>query len=136
MIDPRLLAAYAATEYVIAVEPPVVARSDRQALAVDALLAARGVACAAVVTAWNPYSRLTLAPENARAQASLIAAVEEMGLPWLPVEGRGDDGWPPEASLCVLGISRDAAEALGCRFGQNAILWLEARRPARLLVTA
>jgi hypothetical protein len=40
-----------------------------------------------------------------------------------PGEGIGDDGvWPPERSVLVLGIEREAALQLGRRFGQRAIV--------------
>jgi hypothetical protein len=38
-------------------------------------------------------------------------------------EGIGDDGaWPPEPSILVLGIEREAAVQLGRLFGQRAIV--------------
>jgi hypothetical protein len=50
-------------------------------------------------------------------------------------EGIGVDGtWPPERSILVLGIEREAAVQLGGRFGQVAIVFGEAGGPATLVL--
>lgn len=136
-VAPDLLAAYEATDYVVHAAPDIVARPGEISAAVDDLLAGLGVTCAAVITAWNPFSTETIPAENAVAQARLLARVGELGLRWLPAEGCGRDGdWPAEESLCVFGIDGEAARALAVEFRQNAILWLELGRAPRVIVTA
>ena len=136
-IDPGLLAAYNATDYVIQADQPVIARPEEWSAEADALLAARAVHTAAVITAWNPYSQTLFEAENAQAQQLLIEAVETLGLHWLPAEGRSRDGaWPPEPSLCVLGVPLPEAEDLARGFRQNALLGLEIGHPTRVVVTA
>ncbi len=132
----ELLAAYEATDYLVTAHSVVIARPGERSDAIDGLLAEAGVRMAAVLTAWNPFSTETIPAENARAQAQLCARIDALGLRRLPAEGRGRDGaWPPEESICVLGIALDEARHLAAEFRQNAILWLESGLPARVVVT-
>jgi hypothetical protein len=90
------------------------------------LFVRHGVQAAAFITACNPASvKLTTAAnqlamqalknESAVAQCRVFAGM-----------GQARDGiWEPEASLMVMGIPREQAEAIGRRFGQNAIVWVE-----------
>ena len=101
------------------------------------LLQSHGVTSACFATAANPGSRLQADRVNARAQADLVAEVEQMGFAWIPGVSRDPAGeWPDEASVLVLGADEPAARQLGGRFGQNAVvlindtglptlLWLE-----------
>lgn len=48
---------------------------------------------------------------------------------WAVYEGAGQGragDWAPEPSLMVLGIDRAQAEKLGRRYGQYAIVWVDA----------
>jgi len=48
----------------------------------------------------------------------------EQGWAFLPAFGQHPSGgWPGEASFFVLGVSCAAAQSLGRKFEQNAILW-------------
>lgn len=96
---------------------------DRISPALDALLAQHDVSSWAFVTAWNPHSQPLGAGENAARSAELVRAVQAQG--WRYIEGAGipqREGWPPEASLLVLGITKEEALALARVFGQNAIV--------------
>ncbi len=128
-IDAELYEAYRATIYRVFVpgEAPIDVRVDgassSYAARLDALLERNGVEVWAFITAWNPESRPLSAEENDARHAELLQAIEASG--WQFVEGAGipvNSDWAPEASLLVLGISRDDAVALGRRFGQNAIV--------------
>ncbi|MFZ5750487.1 MAG: DUF3293 domain-containing protein [Pseudomonadota bacterium] len=135
-VTPELLAAYEATDYAIAADPGAVARPGVPSVEVDALLSRFGVRTAAVLTAWNPLSQTTPPAENAAAQARLVARLRAEGLPTLPAEGRGRDGtWPPEESLCILGIEMEAAHRMAGDFRQAAFLWLETGLPPRVVLT-
>jgi hypothetical protein len=128
-IDAELDEAYRATIYRVFVpgEAPIDVRVDgassTHAARLGALLARNGVEVWAFITAWNPGSRQLSAEENAARHAELLQAIEAGGWPHFDGAGipaRAD--WSPEASLLVLGISRDDAVALGRRFSQNAIV--------------
>jgi hypothetical protein len=102
--------------------------------ALDRLLANRGAATWAFVTAWNPGSNELPSAENRARQRELTDTVERHGWPALPGVGIGDDGaWPAEESLLVLGIPRDRALALARRFGQAAIVFGERGGVAELV---
>lgn len=80
----------------------------------------------AIITAWNPYSRLQTAQENQSAQDQLIASLVDFtcfnagGIPDASQE------WAPEESFCVLNISKEKALALGQKFKQNAFVFGQA----------
>jgi hypothetical protein len=89
---------------------------------------------AVFVAACNPGGRLRPATANTRAHRRLTASLRRAGACALAGEGRGDSGdWPPERSLLVFGVRREAAAALGRRLRQNAVLWLVRGRSVQLL---
>lgn len=128
-------AAYRATTYAAAdgserLDIRIGARCAR----LDALLAARGLAEWAYLTAHNPGGQLAAPAANAAAQARLEAEVVASGHPWLRGASCGDGGdWPPEPGLLVLGLARDAALALGRRYGQEAIVTGRCQEAAELV---
>lgn len=98
------------------------------------IMAARGVATACFITAWNPRSEPRSEAENEADQTRLRARLESMGLTWLAAEGRDPDGgWDAEPSLVALGLTFDEACALGDEFGQNAVLFSGADGAMRLV---
>jgi hypothetical protein len=132
-IDPKTLAAFRATHYCVAAEPPIVLRIDEPNARLAALHAVHGVACSAFVTACNPGSIDVGAAQNAPRMAALHAELRAAGVPFVPGEGRHpSNGWPPEASVLALGLDRAAARALGSRHGQDAIVWCGADAVPRL----
>lgn len=87
----------------------------------------------AVVTAFNPFSRLLSQVENEAHQADLIAAVEADGLAWFPAAGFDPNGeWEPEPSFGVLDPSDEQLDAWMERFGQNAVVVADAGQANRL----
>lgn len=133
-IEAELLAAYAATDFV------VFDGEERWALhvgvaspRVDALLDRHGVDRATVVTAFNPRSRV-LAPEaNAARHRALVRMLEEQQLPFLLGEGRDPSGqWRPETECIVFGISLAEGLEIARRFDQNAIVFIDRGKAPRL----
>lgn len=125
-VSETLLRAYRAAEYVVFGDPQVVVRIGAPAPQLGR---------AAFVTACNPEGKPQDDDTNRAAQAQLEARLEKGG--WRYVRGEGRDpagGWKAEPSFLVLGIPKDEAEALGRRFRQNAIVYLEPGRPAELVV--
>lgn len=89
----------------------------------DALLDLAGARCWAYVTAHNPGGRLRDAAANEADQRRLVERVRHTGLTAIVGRGIGADGaWPPEESLLILDLARDAAIALAREFGQEALV--------------
>jgi len=123
-LDDALLEAYRATHYEVFGVEGLVLRVGVPSEELEGLMASHGVACAAFVTACNPLGE-ALGDEVNRARcADLLADLVAKGRDCLAGHGRHPDGgWEPEPSLLVLGLDRAAAEALGRRWEQNAIVW-------------
>jgi putative PIN family toxin of toxin-antitoxin system len=122
---PELAAAYREAEYVVFGEPDLVLRIGEPSPGLDALLADLGAEGAAFLTAANPGSERRGAEENRRAAAALDAELATANYSRFPGEGRDPKGrWPAEPSVLAVGIPRAAAEALGRRFAQNAIVYI------------
>lgn len=135
-MDDNLLRAYRETDYHVHAAPPLVLRIGEACDGLAPLLDRHGVATAAFLTAWNPFSRPTPGAENDAAQARLAAWIAWAGFARLDGEGRGRDGdWPAEPGFLILGIPRQAAEGLSRTFGQNAFVWAEAHRAPELVLT-
>ena len=95
--------------------------------AVGALLRSLGSKGAAFITAHNPAS-LQLGPvHNTMADRALREDLKHAGAHVIKGIG-GDPGgkWPVETSYLVTGLSRVDAEELARRYGQYAMLWIEA----------
>jgi hypothetical protein len=138
MIAPELLQAYRATIYTVRAASSAIAfQVDRPAPEIARLMADSGCTCAAFVTAFNPASRPQTGRSNDEAAARLRRAADAHGWRWLAGEGRDPSGhWPPEQSLLILGIEEREAVDLARQFGQNAIVFIEAGEPPRLVIAA
>ncbi len=93
------------------------------------------VDCSAFLTAFNPFSKPLDEQENDRRNELLVQELKRRSLPVL--EGHGshpDNGWPPEASVLVPGLSLEASKSLGARFEQNAIVWSGADAVPQLIL--
>lgn len=83
---------------------------------------------AALITACNPHSRLADPATNDAAEAALVSRISAAALPHFRSVALDPDGqWPAEPGLLILGIERRAAVAVARDFGQNALLWIDAR---------
>jgi hypothetical protein len=127
-VDPTLLAAYAATDYVVnGVEPAFVLRVGQPSTPLRTLHEQYGISCSAFLTAWNPGSSIRANELNQSAQSELETTLRARGFTLIPGVGVDPDGnWPAEQSVLVLGVAREEAEQLGREYGQNAILWMGA----------
>lgn len=89
-----------------------------------ALHEAHRTGCSAFITACNPFSRLLGEAANAERQAILARELKRRGLAFIDGVGQHPSGqWPGEASFLVLGLALEAAQTLGRRLDQNAIVW-------------
>ena len=122
--ESRLKPAYIATTFRI--ESPsgsIDIRIGQKQPKLDGLLLQLGVTEWAYVTAWNPGSRPTSRSENASAQDDLTRVVRDRGFTSYEGDGIPDtEGWAPERSIWIAGISRQEAAQIARDFGQNAIV--------------
>jgi hypothetical protein len=106
----------------------------RRSFPADRLLQGLDTRSAAFLTAWNPRSKPRSTRRNAAAQQAMLADLRRLGVMALAGEGIGRDRRrPPEESLFALGLDLRTACALGRAYGQDAIVFIEAGRPARLV---
>ncbi|MCC2636584.1 MAG: hypothetical protein K0Q68_303 [Moraxellaceae bacterium] len=139
LIPDGLWQAYADTVFVFRDHEAIgVIRVGQRPDGVTARLLERSAVSAAVfITAYNPQHGPDLAPEhNLDRQRSLRLQLQNRGFRYCGGAGLGTDtAWDPEASLLVLGVTESNAIQLGREFGQNAVVWIEANREVRLLVS-
>jgi hypothetical protein len=94
----------------------------------DTLPSSTAVAPGFVITAYNPSSKLASHEENLAAHALLAMDLTGRAAAIHPslAEGTGAAAraWT-EPGFLVRGLSRARAVALGERYGQNAIVWIE-----------
>lgn len=126
-IPPATRQAFLATAYHVFAPAPFALRIGERSDPLAALHRAHGVVASAYVTACNPCSQDLGAAANAPRMAALRAELLAAGVAFVDGEGvHPSNGWPPEPSLLVLGLTRAAARALGVRHGQDAIVWCDA----------
>ncbi len=123
-LPPALIQAYRETDYRVLAEPPFVLTVGMASLKLIRLYQAHKVACAAFVTAFNPFSQELTADENHCRQAELAKELTRRGLEFVEGVGQHPSGnWPGEPSFLVFGLKLEAAKSLGISFDQNAIIW-------------
>jgi hypothetical protein len=116
--------AYLETEYFVLGDAPTTLRVGETNAGLAALHKAFDVECSAFVTAFNPLSKDCTPEFNADRQRALARDLKQRGLAVIDGIGKHPtNNWPGEASLLVLGLSLEAAKALGTQYGQNAIVW-------------
>lgn len=134
MLTLQTLVAYIRTTYVVDVGE----RTIRVCIGslhpeLDAFLRERGSSTWAIVTAWNPRSRVLSNVENAERHERLRRRLAELDLPHWSTLGVGEDpGWIPESGFLVAGIAPERALELGAEFEQSAIVVGHAGAPAEL----
>jgi hypothetical protein len=90
---------------------------------IDALLSKHNATEWAYITAWNPGSSPLSAEQNAVAQDELLQIIRNRGFALYEGDGIPDkEGWAPERSIWIAGISRREALEIGRKFGQNSIV--------------
>lgn len=76
----------------------------------------------AFISASNPFSVETSVEENKQSFKRLEELVAANYMKHYIGYGKGQDGWPDEKSIFIVGISEKEATALGKELGQNAIV--------------
>jgi hypothetical protein len=129
-----LLSAYEATDFVVFDhDEEWILKVGEASPRIDALLDRFDAACAIVVSAINPRSRVLPPETNARLHDELVHLLEQCNLQFLHGEGRDPKGhWIPEIECIVFGMSLADGLAIARRFDQNAVVYLERGRAPRL----
>jgi len=136
VLPAALIAAYRAAWYRIAHPDGVeTVRIGAPAPRAQAWLRELGAAGAVFVTACNPGGQRQEEAANMAAMARLRAHVAQQQRPYREGAGGDDAGaWTPEPSLLVALDTPAEAAALGRAFAQNAVVWIPAEGPARLVL--
>jgi hypothetical protein len=135
LVSSALITAYGETEYRVMADRPFVLRIDEPCPELLDLYRSSKLACAAFITACNPYSRAVSDSENTERQMELAKELRNRSLKFLDGVGEHPSGdWPSEASYLVLGLSLEAAKSLGQRYEQNAIVWCGADGVPKLVL--
>lgn len=127
MLDPALIDAYHATDYVLYVGEgrEITLNIGRPSLELDAVLDRRGTTSAVVVTAYNPRSVVLPEAENRARHRALTALLDARGHDYVLGEGRDPTGrWTAELECVVFGIPLEAGMEIARRFDQNAIVFV------------
>jgi len=91
--------------------------------------------CAAIISAYNPYSQLVSDEENVAAHESLrhiLTCHAHQGIESVHTDPAGV--WPAEKSFFIPGIDIHSAKSLGQQFNQNAIVWIDRDAIPRLVL--
>jgi hypothetical protein len=76
----------------------------------------------AFISASNPFSVETSVEENKQSFKRLEELVAANYMKYYTGFGKGQNGWPDEKSIFIIGISEKEATELGKELGQNAII--------------
>ena len=135
-IPAQLIAHYTQAHYRIGdTAESMTLRIDQYSAPLAQFLAASHRSCAAIISAYNPYSELLSNAENLAAHESLrnlLIHHATPGIESLNVDPAGI--WPAEKSFLIPGIDINTAKSLGQQFRQNAIVWIDRNAIPRLIL--
>lgn len=133
-LSPALQQAYRATHYTVTAGTGLDIRIGEHSPAADTLMDTRGARRALLLSACNPFSEASSDAANQLRHGMLEMAMQSLGLPALPAEGRDPTGaWPPEASLLLIGTTPGQELRLLRDYEQHAAVLLQHGRPAELV---
>lgn len=135
LLPPSLVTAYQETWYMVPCLDQLTLRIGQPHEDLRRIHHQHGVDCSAFVTAWNTWGTTLTAEENLLRHRRLINDLSRQHLTFF--EGIGQhptNGWPGEVSLLILGLTQDAAIALGITHQQNAIVWNDAEGVPHLIL--
>ena len=135
-IHPEKVRAYLATDYRLGhTSQDIVLTIGQRSERLAAFFAGSGVNCGAFITAYNPQGSAQPDAANDQGHAELGGKLQALGLQI--IEGSGSEvgsDWPAEKSYFALGLSLEAAKAIGTHFEQDAILWAGTDAVAQLIL--
>ncbi len=119
--------------YVVLSSPSIRFQIGKSTQELTALLGKHQATTAALITACNPKGIKTIEDDNQRRMTDLKIDMESLNLPFYPAYGANlDESWKEESFL-VLGIDQSAAIAMGHKYQQNAIVWINERENPSLI---
>jgi hypothetical protein len=121
-LPPDLVQAYAETEFRLAANKitVIVGRHNPQ---LNQLLQQYNANCAAIITAYNPYSIPHTLEQNINLNLSLaqdIAAYHTIQCTGI----HPSNNWTPESGYMILDITQQDADTLAIKYQQNAYIWI------------
>lgn len=121
----ELIEAFLATDFVVTVGELAFVLNISKPMPdeLTVVLESRSAYSITVVTAWNPYSAKLSNEDNLKRQALLKQVLDMRDEDRLPARGTSRDGSWSEDSFAVLNLSYAEAEAIGCVFQQNAVVF-------------
>jgi hypothetical protein len=117
--------------YVVLISPSIRFQIGNNSQELAALLGKHEVTTAALITACNPKGIKTSEDDNQRLMTDLRVDIESLNLPFYPAYGASpDESWKEESYL-VIGLDQTASIAMGHKYQQNAIVWIdESKNPS------
>ncbi len=138
VIAKNLIASYLCANYQIGAGPDsdsISLRIDQYSEALAKFLISSEQSCAAIISAYNPYSLRLSNEENLAAHESLRDFLDRHSYPI--IESLNLDlanSWPAEKSFFVSGLDLNNAQTLGQQYDQNAIVWINSDAIPRLIL--
>lgn len=133
-IAKNLISGYRGADYQIGADSDSISlRIDQYSESLAKHLTASKHPCAAIISAYNPYSQLQSNEKNLASHESLNNYLGRHS--YLRIESLNidpTDRWPTEKSFFVPGLDLDIAKSLGRQFNQNAIIWIDSDAIPRL----
>lgn len=136
VISENLIASYLCTNYQIGTGSDSISlRINQYSEPLAKFLTASKQACAAIISAYNPFSQLLSNEKNLASHRLLMNFLSSHSYPM--IESLSTDSaeiWPAEKSFFVLGLDLNASKSLGQQFNQNAIVWIGSNAIPRLIL--
>ncbi len=135
-ISPDLIASYKDANYQAITEAgSITLHINQYSASLFRLLVKKDYQCAAFITAFNPRSQQQNHQENLASHTQLHAALtQHSNTIFYGVSTDPTKVWLAEKSFLALGVDLRTAKILGQRFGQNAIVWIDADAIPRLIL--
>ena len=122
-IKQELLDSYTEANYHVYANPSFILKIGQSSKELRKLLTDLNVKFAALITAFNPYSKELGLIENRLRNKILEGKIKSLALYYIKGDGRcGDSGEVGEESFLVFGLSKKQAINLGMESKQNAIV--------------
>ena len=119
--------------YVVLISPSIRFQIGNNSQELAALLGKHEVTTAALITACNPMGIKTTEDATQSRMTDLRVEIESLNLPFYQAYGADlDESWKEESYL-VLGIDQSTAIAMGHKYQQNAIVWINRRENPSLI---
>ena len=126
-IDSSLIESYQSANYHVYASEPFTLNIGVASQPLKSLYLSAHIKSAGFITAYNPHSQALSEQENKLRNTKLITEIQQRSLKFIAGVGQCPESeWPGEESVLVLGISLEAAKALGKHYEQNAIVWCDA----------